>query len=107
MKNKSKKEKGGIKLFVLKNKEKLELDFNRIHETGRVLLQEGEDVVKVAGYERRKDYSTIQEVYHINDTTLRIRPGRDIPIAVFGTPSKIERNMPIYEKLIGDKLIQS
>jgi|SRR3989344_5078316 len=99
--------------FKLKNgasKEKLELLADRFDERIKQLMKSGELIVRVADYDYRRKTSQYDpnEIYHVNETTLRISLGgrTAVPVMVYGVSSQIEKNISVYERLIGDELIQ-
>lgn len=99
--------------FRLKNgadKKMLESLAKDFEDNIKELLKRGELVVRVADYDYRRKTSQYNpnEIYHVNGTTLRISLGglTAIPVLVYGEISDIEKNMSVYEKLIGDQLIQ-
>ena len=103
----------GVKSFGLQGRvirERLEELAKGFDENIDKLVENGENILRVADYDFRRKNSafTPTEIYQVNDTTLRINLGGDtaVPVSVYGDFSKIDKNIPVYEKLIGDKLIQ-
>ena len=103
----------GIKGFGLQGgviRERLEELAKGFDENIEKLIEDGENILRVADYDYRRKTSQYDpnEIYHVNETTLRISLGgrTAVPVMVYGVSSQIEKNMPIYEELIGDKLIQ-
>ena len=99
--------------FKLKNgvsKKRLEFLADGFDERIKQLMKSGEMIVRVADYDYRRKTSQYDpnEIYHINETTLRISlgGGTAVPIMAYGVSSQIEKNIPIYERLIGDEFIQ-
>ena len=83
---------------------------DRFDERIKQLMKSGELIVRVADYDYRRKTSQYDpnEIYHVNETTLRISLGgrTAVPVMVYGVSSQIEKNISVYEILIGDELIQ-
>lgn len=66
-----------------------------------------QDVVRIVYFEKRKETSPKEprEVYYVNGVVVTVSYNGDcVPVSAFGTPEKLDSELPVLTKLIGEEL---